>query len=260
MLKVCSFFSGSSGNCTYVESERGALLIDAGVSMKRIFERLSEIDREPSFIKAMFVTHEHSDHILSVGAIARKLKIPVYATKNTWRAMYKGLGKIEKEFIKPVETGEEIIIEDIKVNAFKIPHDAAEPVGYTFSCEGKKLAIATDIGEMNEEIFLALSGSETVLLESNHDVDMLLHGNYPYTLKKRIRGKCGHLSNEEAAAVCARLAMVGTKKILLAHLSEENNKPEKAFDTAKECLCRCGAKIGQDIYLEIAGGGRLISV
>ena len=260
MLKVCSFFSGSSGNCTYVESERGALLIDAGVSMKRIFERLSEIDREPSFIKAMFVTHEHSDHILSVGAIARKLKIPGYATKNTWRAMYKGLGKIEKEFIKPVETGEEIIIEDIKVNAFKIPHDAAEPVGYTFSCEGKKLAIATDIGEMNEEIFLALSGSETVLLESNHDVDMLLHGNYPYTLKKRIRGKCGHLSNEEAAAVCARLAMVGTKKILLAHLSEENNKPEKAFDTAKECLCRCGAKIGQDIYLEIAGGGRLISV
>jgi len=260
MLKVCSFFSGSSGNCTYVESDMGAILIDAGVSMKRIFERLSEIGREPAFIKALFVTHEHSDHILSVGAIARKLKIPVYATKNTWRAMYRGLGKIDKEFIKPVEIDETIMVENIGVNAFRIPHDAAEPVGYTFSCDGKKMAIATDIGEMNDEIFLSLSGCSTVLLESNHDVDMLLHGNYPYTLKKRIRGKCGHLSNEEAAAVCARLISVGTTKILLCHLSEENNKPQIAFDTAKECLCRCGAKVPEDVFLEIGGKGRLISV
>lgn len=238
----------------------GAILIDAGVSMKKIFERLSEIDREPSFIKAMFVTHEHSDHILSVGAIARKLKIPVYATKNTWRAMYRGLGKIEKHLIKPVEVGEEIEIEDIKVNAFSIPHDAAEPVGYTFMCGNKKLAVATDIGEMNDEIFLSLSGCATVLIESNHDVDMLLHGNYPYSLKQRIRGKCGHLSNEEAAAVCARLISVGTTKILLGHLSDENNNPSLAFDTTKECLCRCGASVPGDVYLEIAGGGRLITV
>lgn len=262
MLKICSFFSGSSGNCTYIESENAAILVDAGVSMKKIFEKLSEINRRPDFVKAIFVTHEHSDHILSVGSIARKLSIPVYATKDTWRAMYKSIGKLEKDFIKPVEPGEEIQIEDICITAFKIPHDAADPVGYKFESGGRKFAIATDIGEMNENIFLAISGCSCVLLESNHDVDMLLKGNYPYNLKQRIRGKCGHLSNEEAAITCSRLVSVGTRKILLGHLSEENNRPEIAFQAAKDCILKCGVKVPEDVFLDVAGlgAGELIEI
>ena len=262
MFGISSLFSGSSGNCTYIESENCGILIDAGVSMRRIFEKLSDIGREASVIKAIFVTHEHSDHILSVGSIARKLKIPVYATKNTWRAMYKSIGKIDKEYIKPVEIGEIIKIDDIEVSAFPVPHDAASPVGYTFSCEGRKCAIATDIGEMNENVFLSICGCNTVLLESNHDVDMLLHGRYPYPLKQRIRGKKGHLSNEEAAITCARLVSVGTHKILLGHLSEENNKPDIALETVSENVIKSGARIPEDVYIAVAGdkAGELIKV
>lgn len=262
MLNVCSFFSGSSGNCTYIESEKGAVLIDAGVSMKRIFEEISRIDRNPEKIKALFVTHEHSDHILSVGAIARKLHIPVFATKPTWRAMYKGLGKIEKQFIKPVEISENIEIEDMVISAFQIPHDAASPVGYKIECGGRKFVIATDIGEMNEKIFLEISGAHAVLLESNHDKLMLQNGSYPYPLKQRIKGKCGHLSNEEAAITCGRLVSVGVRKILLGHLSGENNRPEIAFCEAEKCISKCGVKVGDDVYLAVAGYGQreLISV
>ncbi len=255
MLKVCSFFSGSSGNCTYIESESGAILIDAGVSMKKIFEKLSRISRKPQFIKAIFVTHEHIDHILSVGSIARKLSIPVYATKNTWRAMYKSIGKIEKDFIKPVEYDEGIDIDDITVSAFKIPHDAADPVGYKIKCGNSNFAVATDIGEMNDSIFLALSGCGGVLLESNHDVNMLLNGSYPYNLKQRIRGKFGHLSNEEAAITCSRLVSSGVSKILLGHLSEENNTPEIALDSARCSILKCGVKIPEDVYITVAGYG-----
>lgn len=262
MLKICSFFSGSSGNCTYIESEKGAILIDAGVSMKKIFEKLCQVGRKPQFIKAIFVTHEHIDHILSVGSIARKLSIPVYATKNTWRAMYKNIGRIEKDFIKPVEYGLNTEIEDMAVVPFKIPHDAADPVGYKIKSGDSEFAVATDIGEMNESIFLALSGCRGVLLEANHDVDMLIGGSYPLNLKKRIRGKLGHLSNEEAALTCARLVSVGTKKILLGHLSEENNRPEIAFDTVKENILKCGVKVPEDVYLSVAGydSGELIKI
>ena len=262
MLNVCSFFSGSSGNCTYVESEKGAVLIDAGVSMKRIFEEISRIDRTPDKIKALFVTHEHSDHVLSVGAIARKLHIPVFATKPTWRAMYKGIGKIDRELIKGIEVGENIEIEDIVVSPFSIPHDAAMPVGYKMECGGKKFVIATDIGEMSEKLFLEFSGADAILLESNHDREMLLSGPYPYTLKERIRGKCGHLSNEEAALTCERLVSIGTRKIFLGHLSGENNRPEIAFSEAEKCISKCGAKVGCDVFLSVAGYGEreLISI
>ena len=262
MLKVCSFFSGSSGNCTYAEGDEGAVLIDAGVSMKRIFEEISKISREPGDIKAIFVTHEHSDHILSVGAIARKLHIPVYATKPTWRAMYKGLGKIDKELIRPIEAGKSVVIDDMVISAFSIPHDAAAPVGYKIESDGKKFVIATDIGEMSEEIFLEISGADAVLLESNHDKKMLRSGSYPYALKQRISGKCGHLSNEEAAIVCGRLVSVGTRKIFLGHLSEENNRPEIAFCEAEKCIAKCGARVGGDVFLKVAGYGEreLISV
>jgi len=262
MFNVSSFFSGSSGNCTYVESANCGILIDAGVSMRRIFEKLQCIERKPENINAIFVTHEHSDHIMSVGSIARKLNIPVYATKNTWRAMYKNIGRIPTEFIKPIEPGESVQVEDIVVSAFSIPHDAASPVGYTFSCDGKKLALATDIGEMNENVFLSISGCDTVLLESNHDVDMLLGGRYPYPLKQRIRGKKGHLSNDEAAITCARLVSVGTSKILLGHLSEENNKPQIALDTVQENIIKSGARIPEDVYVAVAcdKSGELINV
>lgn len=251
MINICPLFSGSSGNSTYIEANGTGVLLDAGVSMKKILMALERIGKSGRDLSALLITHEHSDHILSLGALARKYKIPVYATVNTWRAMIKHVGKIDKSQIKPVYEGKPVKIGDLRFLAFPIPHDAAQPVGYTFSDGEKKLTVATDIGEMNDKLFLSLSGSDGVLLEANHDIQMLLTGSYPYPLKNRIRGKYGHLSNDEAAATCARLVTLGTKTILLGHLSAENNTPETAFSAVSGSITGTGAEIGKDVFLDV---------
>ncbi len=250
MCRLIPLFSGSSGNCTLFTCGDTSLLIDAGVSCKRIENALMKHGKSMREIAGILITHEHADHIMSVGALSRKYKVPVYASYGTWDAMHAEIGMVHA--IRAIKPEHLFSIQDIKVRAFSIPHDAAEPIGYNIFKENKKFTVATDLGEMTESLFLSLTGSHAILLESNYDADMLKNGKYPYMLKNRIAGKHGHLSNAEAAATAARLACLGTKHIILGHLSRENNKPELAYMAAKKEIEAAGICIDKDMCLSVA--------
>jgi len=250
-LKVCSLASGSSGNSIYIASNKKQVLVDAGLSGKRVSERLAEINVVGDDIDGILVTHEHQDHIKGVGILSRRFDIPIYATEKTWAAAEENLGKIKSKnrcFINK----EGVEIGDLEINCFSTPHDAVDPVGFTFCSKGKKAAIATDIGYMNEEILNNLAGAEIVVLESNHDLEMLKAGPYPWHLKKRIMGTEGHLSNDDAAATVVDLVKKSVKRILLAHLSKDNNVPELAHLTTKNMVVEAGMKLGKDLELGFA--------
>ncbi len=248
MTEFCPLFSGSSGNACYIKHNDTALLVDAGVSGKKIEEAISAIEGDIKSIKGILVTHEHSDHINAVGILSRRYKIPVFATKGTFEGMSVG------EFYQAVtlKAGQDFEIGSIKIKPFSIPHDASEPVGYNFYAGKKKITIATDIGAMSEALFVSLSGSHLILLESNHDKQMLLQGVYPLSLKRRIAGDRGHLSNEEAALCAARLVGTGTTSIILGHLSGENNIPSIAYNETAKALEKTGVSVGKDVRLCVA--------
>ena len=236
MIRVCTLFSGSSGNCEYVNCNDTSILVDAGVSGKKIENALYEVDVSPEEIDAIVISHEHIDHIRGVGVLARKYGYDIYATQLTWQEMYRQVGDIPKEQIHTFVSGGDIVIGDINISTFKTPHDAADPVGFNIFAEGKKITIATDIGYVDDEILERFKDSNIALIEANHDINMLKAGPYPYELKKRILGERGHLSNERAGEVVAELAKSGTQNILLGHLSKENNFPELAYETVLNAL------------------------
>lgn len=260
MIKVCSLFSGSSGNCIFISHEDTAILIDAGVSGKRIEEALKSIGESFDKIAAIFVTHEHGDHICGAGILSRRYKIPIYTNKLTWKAMKPFMGKLSSDYIQNIEVGENISLGGIEIRSFNIPHDAACPVGYNLHINGKKLTIATDIGHINRELLVNLEKSDMILLESNHDIEMLKTGKYPWPLKQRILGDNGHLCNEMAGKVVAYLAENGTKLFLLGHLSKENNFPELAYQTVCNALMEKKINPAEDIYLEVAARDRASKV
>ena len=246
---LCSLVSGSSGNSSLVSYKGTNILVDCGMSGKRLEQLLSELGLKVSDISAILVTHEHIDHVSGVGVVSRRFNLPVYATCGTHFAM--DVGKMREENIKYIEPDRPFEIGEIAVNAFCIPHDAADPVGYRFFCGEKKLAVATDIGIMTNEIFDSISGSESIILEANHDIDMLKNGCYPPPLKSRILSNVGHMSNALAAKTALALAKRGTKRIMLAHLSNENNTPALAYDTVSSELTAAGALDG-DLELLVA--------
>ncbi len=248
MTEFCSLFSGSSGNACYIKHNDTALLVDAGVSGKKIEEAICAIEGNVKNIQGILVTHEHSDHINSVGILSRRYKIPVFATSGTFEGMSVG------EYYQKVtiKAGQDFEVGGIKIKPFSIPHDAAEPVGYNFYADRKKITVATDIGRMSEALFVSLSGSNLILLESNHDKKMLLQGVYPLSLKRRIAGERGHLSNEEAALCAARLVETGTNNIILGHLSGENNIPSIAYNESAKAIERTGVSVGKDVRLCVA--------
>jgi phosphoribosyl 1,2-cyclic phosphodiesterase len=252
MIKFCSLYSGSSGNSIFLSSGNTKILIDAGLSGKRIIEALVSIGEMPSELSAILVTHEHSDHIRGAGILSRKFSIPVYANEGTWEAMEQQLGPINLKNKMYFSTGTGFEIGNIFVNAFSIPHDASEPVGYNFFIGNRKVTSATDIGHMNRSLLNFLEDSDLLLLESNHDIEMLKVGPYPWSLKKRIMGDKGHLSNEMAGKVVAYLAEKGTKQFLLGHLSRENNFPELAYQTVCNILHEKSIDINKDIVLSVA--------
>lgn len=260
MIKFCSLFSGSSGNALFIGTEKTKLLIDAGLSGKRILEALCSIGENPAELSAILITHEHVDHVRGAGIVSRKQNVPIYANEATWQAMECGLGPVKLENRCAFCTGEEFEIGDICVRPFAIPHDAAEPVGYNFFAEGRKITTATDIGHMNKELLPYIEGNDLLLLESNHDTEMLKVGPYPWPLKKRILGDHGHLSNEIAAKVIAYLAEKGGKRFILGHLSHENNFPELAYQTALNALTEKQIVVGGDVTLEVALRDRAGSV
>ena len=251
-IKLCTLASGSSGNCTFIINNDTGLLVDAGISYKSIFQSLKSIDICTSKIKALLITHEHSDHIRCAGVVSRKLNIPIYANEKTWDAIYSSLGKVSLENIKIFETGTEFEIENIKIKSFNIPHDAIEPVGFAFQMESIKIGLATDLGEFTQEAEESLKGSDFVLLESNHDIEMLKAGRYPYFLKRRILSEYGHLSNMAAGHAACELVNSGISTIMLGHLSKENNFPELAYETVKGIMKEKEIKIGWDVDLNLA--------
>ena len=252
MARFCSLFSSSSGNATYIGTANDGILIDAGVSAKRLKTALLDRDIDPATIRAIFVTHEHSDHIKGIRVFAGAHRIPVYATRGTLLGMEEAGALSEKFPAHELPAGSDVEIGGMQIHAFATPHDSLESCGFTVTMEDeRKLAVCTDIGHMTNEIMHNLIGCDLVLLESNHDVGMLENGSYPYFLKRRILSDTGHLSNAACADVAAQLVERGTTRLFLGHLSAENNLPELAFQTSYCALCESGAVAERDYILKV---------
>ena len=234
-MRLVSIASGSSGNCIYVGSDTTHVLVDAGVSNKKIEAGLNEIGVKGSELDAIVITHEHSDHVRGLGILARKHPVPIYSTKETIEEILNisGLGEYPRELLHPIEPDVDFAVGDLTIQAFRIDHDAANPVAYRLRCGRKSVAVATDMGHYDQYIIDHLQGLDALLLESNHDVRMLETGPYPYYLKRRILGDHGHLSNDNAGRLLNYLLHDNLKKILLGHLSKTNNYPELAYETVK---------------------------
>ncbi|HIU77775.1 MAG TPA: MBL fold metallo-hydrolase [Candidatus Pelethocola excrementipullorum] len=232
-MKLCSIASGSSGNCIFAGSESTSILIDAGISGKRVENGLNTLGYTGKDLDGILVTHEHSDHIKGLGVLARRLQIPIYATPRTIDAIlgHSSLGKFPEGIFNTISADEQFEIGDLKIDPFAISHDAAEPVGYRISHEDRSVGIATDLGKYDDYIVGHLQGLDALLLEANHDVNMLQVGAYPYHLKQRILSDRGHLSNYSAGHLLCELLHDGMKEIVLGHLSKENNYEALAFET-----------------------------
>ena len=260
MARFSSLFSSSSGNCSYIGSANGGILIDAGVSAKQINLKLDCIGVNPVDIGAIFVTHEHSDHVRGLRVFASKHKIPVYATQGTVDALISS-GVANGSFeINPVDC------EGIEVNGqfivpFSTSHDSAQSCGFVVSTtDDRKIAVATDTGYVTEETKAAVKGCDLILAESNHDIGMVRNGIYPYMLKRRILSDVGHLSNIDCSNFVTDLVKNGTTRIVLGHLSKENNIPELAFQTSKSALDCAGAVQFRDYILSVAGDSEIETV
>ena len=252
-MQFCTLFSGSSGNCAYLSTDRGGLLIDCGMSGKQTLEALRCAGLALSSIHALLITHEHTDHTKGAGVISRKLGIPVYATEGTWEGMYRAIGEVPKQRRMVIRPDESFFINDVEAVPFHIPHDANEPTGFRFYTGRYSVAVATDLGHFSKFVFQAIEGADIVLLESNHDPEMLQNNpSYPARLKTRILGRKGHLSNEAGAQAAVQLIQSGTKHLLLGHLSKENNTPDIAYQVVSSALTEAGAVIGEDVSLHVA--------
>lgn len=242
--RLCTLYSGSGGNAAYLETPTARILIDAGKCTRTLVASLKSIGVEPDSLDAIFITHDHNDHVAALEVLAKKHPVPVHILfKSALRYRDTQPEALCKCFAMKEKAPFTARVGDVTVTAFETPHDSRASVGYRFEFpDGERVVrvgYATDIGHVSAPIREGLAGCESVVLESNHDVDMLMDGPYPYDLKLRIRGRRGHLSNRECADLCAELSGQGTVNFLLAHLSEENNHPDIAFDETNSALAGC---------------------
>jgi phosphoribosyl 1,2-cyclic phosphodiesterase len=240
-VSVSVLASGSRGNTAIVESSSARILVDAGISCRETFKRMKSLGWDAHSISAVLITHEHSDHIYGLATLAKKLNVPVFMTGATHQAWARSLrddsGRMPE--IAKLEifcAGRSFQIGDITVTPFTIPHDAADPVGFTFRVEGTKIAIATDLGYIPASVRDHLRGCDVLVMESNHDIEMLRAGSYPWSVKQRVMSRVGHLSNDSLAEFFAQDYDGGASYIVLAHLSEQNNHPEIARQAAEKAL------------------------
>lgn len=235
MLELCSIASGSSGNCICVGTDDCHVLIDAGISGKRVEKGLESIGLKADEMQGILVTHEHIDHIAGIGVLARRYGLPIYATQGTIDAIAKtkSVGKIDESLFHPIVPEEDFAIGDMSFHPIPISHDAAEPVAYRFTNGARTFAVITDLGTYNQEIVDSLQGLDALLLEANHDIRMLETGVYPYPLKQRILGDRGHLSNERSGQLLCELLHDHFGTVMLGHLSKENNYEELAYETVR---------------------------
>ncbi len=248
-MKFCSLFSGSSGNCQYIKTENTTILVDAGLSGKKIQQEIVNIGEDPKKVDAIFITHEHVDHIQGAGIMSRRLNVPIYANRKTWEAMGTYIGDIKSENIKILDECAEV--GDLSIMPFDISHDAAHPVGYNIFYKNKKISLVTDTGCTNDLIINSIMDSDLLLVESNHDEDMVLIGPYPWTLKRRVLGEFGHMSNDTAGSLISRVVRRGTEIVLLGHLSKENNFPQLAYKTVENILKENFIDVNPGICLEM---------
>lgn len=241
--------SGSTGNAIFVETEEHSFLVDAGLSGKQMEALFAKIDRDMSKLSGLLVTHEHSDHIKGVGVVARKYKLPIYANQKTWDAMSGLIGEIptEQKFTFDMETVKSFGSLDIE--SFGVSHDAAEPMFYTFHHEGKKLVLVTDTGYVSDRMKGIISNADMYVFESNHDVQMLRMGHYPWSIKRRILSDVGHVSNEDAAIAMSEVIGDQTRRIYLAHLSLDNNMKDLATMSVTQTLQEQGIIVGEQVEL-----------
>lgn len=261
-LKFCSLASGSSGNCQLIASEEYSILLDAGLTGKYIEKSMNGIGEKIEGVSGILVTHEHSDHVKAIGILSRRFNIPIYANANTWNAMKDKLGEIKEDNINIFQTGTDFIIGDIDIRPFGISHDASEPVAYSFHHDNTKITVATDLGHVSKEVMEEMLGSDLLMLESNHDVEMLKVGRYPWFIKKRVLSDKGHISNETAGEVIAHLikSCRPVTNVLLGHISKENNFPELAFEAVKGVLAANKIVVGLDINLDLTFRDRVSRV
>jgi phosphoribosyl 1,2-cyclic phosphodiesterase len=241
--------SGSTGNAIYVETEEHSFLVDAGFSGKQMEGLFDQIDRKMDNLSGILVTHEHSDHIKGIGVLARKYKLPIYANEKTWSAMEGLIGEI------PTDLRFTFGIESVKsfgsldIESFGVSHDAAEPMFYVFHQQGRKLVVITDTGYVSDRMKGIISNADYYVFESNHDVQMLRMGRYPWSVKRRILSDVGHVSNEDAAIAMSEVAGDKTKGFYLAHLSLDNNMKELARMSVSQMLTTKGIEVGEQFSL-----------
>ncbi|MDR6225401.1 MBL fold metallo-hydrolase [Desmospora profundinema] len=241
--------SGSTGNAIYLETDRIRILIDAGLSGKQLDQRMKSVGADPSSLNAILVTHEHIDHVKGAGVFARRHRLPIYMNESTWEHLPSSVGAIPLEQQRVFSTYSTLEIGDLTVESFPLSHDAADPMGFCIHGPTGSLALVTDTGYVSRRIVEKVAGADALIFESNHDVEMLRMGSYPWNVKRRILSDHGHLSNEDAADALLEVTGGNGEDVHLAHLSQDNNLTELAHLTVKGILEEGGLKVGKDIRL-----------
>lgn len=255
-MTLTTLASGSSGNCILLSHKGAHLLVDAGISCRRITSALGELGVDPAALLGVCITHEHSDHISGLATLTKKYRLPIYTSPGTGRQLCYRIAALD-DLIRPMEPGGGAEAGPFALTAFSTSHDAAQPMGFTVAAEDRKAAIATDLGYVSDEVLDGVAGCHLLVCEANHDEEWLKSGPYPYYLKARILGDQGHLSNEAGAALARRCVESGTRTVLLAHLSAENNTPARALQTAQTVLSCAGIDPERDIKLAVAPRAQL---
>lgn len=241
MLKLTTLASGSSGNCALLSDGETHLLLDAGISCRRICAALAGLDIPPEALSGVLITHEHADHISGLATLHKRFRLPVYTSPGTARQLCYRIAALE-DVVRPCAPGSSFTVGGLDVETFPISHDAAEPMGFAVSDGERKAALVTDLGVVTEAVRRGMAGARLVLVEANHDPDWVRSGPYPYYLQARILGEKGHLSNEDGGALALAAADGGARTVVLAHLSRENNTPQRAYDAVSAILDAHGAR------------------
>ncbi|MCR8969559.1 MBL fold metallo-hydrolase [Facklamia sp. 7083-14-GEN3] len=243
--------SGSTGNCTYIESGQKRFLVDAGLSGKKIESLFKQIDRDISLVDAIFVTHEHKDHIHGVGVLSRRYNLPIFANRETWKAMERMVGEISPENKQYIEPETMLQLGDIDIVSYNVSHDAAQPQFYAFQKGNKQFVMLTDTGYVSDRLRSQLRNADAYLIESNHEIELLRYGPYPWSVKQRILSDKGHLSNQDGALAIRDLMGSKTKDIYLGHLSQDNNTKELAMLTMEDILQEYDVDTANDLTLHM---------
>lgn len=253
-FRCVTLASGSTGNSTYIENQNTKILIDCGISGLKVKNSLSSIGVEPSMIDAIFITHEHTDHISGVGVLSRRFEIPIYALEKTWVAMQEKskIGRIAPNNKFIIHPNEKVFVNDLCIVPFSVCHDASDPVCYNIYSGNKKISILTDLGYIDNNILEHIKDCNALLIESNYNKEMLINGSYPEFLKRRVLSKFGHISNETCGKVICYTFSEKLKDVILIHISKENNTKDLAVSTIRSILNSNGIKLGYHLNIHVA--------